>query len=56
LPAIREQIETRDRRDSARAHSPLAPAPDAELVDTTGQSVDTLVTRLLQRVLERAKA
>ena len=56
LPAIQRQIETRDRRDSERAHSPLAAAPDAELVDTTGQSVEALVTRLLQRVLERAKA
>ncbi len=56
LPAIQHQIETRDRRDSERTHSPLAAAPDAELVDTTGQSVDALVTRLLQRVLERAKA
>src|SRR5262249_9393924 len=44
LPGIQEEIEARDRRDSARAHSPLAAAPDAELVDTTGHSVEMLVT------------
>ena len=56
LPAIQHQIETRDRRDSERAHSPLTAAPDAERVDTTGQSVDALLAHLLERVLERAKA
>jgi cytidylate kinase len=56
LPALQHDIETRDRRDSERAHSPLAAASDAERVDTTGHSVDALVTRLLERVLERAKA
>lgn len=55
LEAIQRQIETRDQRDSERTHSPLQAAPDAELVDTTGHTVAALVTRLLERVMERAR-
>ena len=56
LPAIQHDIEARDRRDSERAHAPLRAAPDAETVDTTGLSAHAVAERLLQRVLERAKA
>jgi cytidylate kinase len=42
---LAEQIE-RDERDSTREHSPLAPAPDALRVDTTGLSVDEVVARI----------
>lgn len=56
LPAIQHDIEARDRRDSERAHAPLRAAPDAESVDTTGLTADDVAERLLQRVLERAKA
>lgn len=56
LPAIQHDIESRDRRDSERAHAPLRAAPDAETVDTTGLTAEEVAERLLQRVLERAKA
>ena len=56
LPAIQHDIEVRDRRDSERAHAPLRAAPDAETVDTTGLTAEAVAERLLQRVLERAKA
>jgi cytidylate kinase len=36
----------RDARDTARAHSPLRPAPDAVVVDTTGLSVEQVVERI----------
>jgi cytidylate kinase len=55
LASIKRQIEIRDQRDTERAHSPLQAASDAELVDTTGQTVEALVMRLLERVLERAR-
>ena len=42
---LAEQIE-RDERDSTREHSPLAPAPDALRVDTTGLSVDEVVAEI----------
>jgi len=55
LVAIREQIEARDQRDTERAHGPLRPAPDAEIVDTTDLTAEEAVARLLKRVLERAR-
>ncbi|HWP64928.1 MAG TPA: (d)CMP kinase [Candidatus Limnocylindria bacterium] len=39
-------IARRDRRDSERAHSPLRPAADAVIVDTTGMDLATVVDRL----------
>jgi len=55
LVTIREQIEARDQRDTERAHGPLRPAPDAEIVDTTDLTAEEAVARLLKRVLERAR-
>jgi cytidylate kinase len=39
-------IARRDRRDSERAHSPLKPAADAVIVDTSGLDLPSVVTRL----------
>lgn len=36
----------RDERDAGREHSPLAPAPDAVLLDTTGLVVPEVVERI----------
>jgi CMP/dCMP kinase len=36
----------RDERDSTREHSPLRPAPGAVTLDTTGLSVEEVVTRI----------
>jgi cytidylate kinase len=47
----------RDQRDSTRAHSPLAPAPDAVLLDTTDLSVEEVVERaavLVREATQRA--
>jgi cytidylate kinase len=55
LPVIAQEIAARDRRDSERTHSPLRAAPDAEIVDTTGQTAAEAAERLLKRVLERAR-
>ena len=46
---LAEQRE-RDARDETREHSPLQPADDALLVDTTGRSVDDVVEQIAQRV------
>jgi CMP/dCMP kinase len=40
-------VERRDRLDSTRAHSPLAPAPGSVEIDTTTRSVDEVVTTVL---------
>jgi CMP/dCMP kinase len=48
---LSEQRE-RDRRDTEREHSPLAPAPDAVPVDTTGLTIDEVVDQLVVLVTE----
>jgi len=52
---LAEEIEERDRLDQTRAHSPLAPAPDAHLIDSSdigaGRVVDeicAIVARVAQ--------
>ncbi|MDQ6836494.1 MAG: (d)CMP kinase [Actinomycetota bacterium] len=42
---LAEQL-IRDQRDSTREHSPLAPAPGAVTIDTTGLSLDEVVDRI----------
>jgi cytidylate kinase len=44
----------RDERDQTRAHSPLAAAPGALVLDTTGLALDQVVGRILALVLEQA--
>lgn len=51
--AVLADLIERDRIDSSRADSPLKPAPDACLVDTTGRTVDDVVAELLRRVKDR---
>ncbi len=47
LDRIREAIATRDRQDSEREVSPLKPAPDAVVLDTTALSLDEVISRVL---------
>jgi cytidylate kinase len=44
--ALAREIAARDRRDSARAHSPLRPAADALQLDTTGLTLAEVVARM----------
>lgn len=39
LDRIKSEIRARDERDALRAASPLQPAADARIIDTTGESV-----------------
>ncbi len=47
LDSIREAIKKRDRRDSERETSPLRPAPEAVILDTTTLSLNEVVSRVL---------
>ncbi|HEX6612761.1 MAG TPA: (d)CMP kinase [Rhodanobacteraceae bacterium] len=47
LPGLLHEIEARDARDAARAVSPLKPAADAVLVDTTGTPIPEVVAKVL---------
>ncbi|MGD9765156.1 MAG: (d)CMP kinase [Candidatus Binatia bacterium] len=53
LAQIQREIEERDRRDQSRAHSPLRPAEDALLVDTTDAAIDAVVARVCALVAAR---
>jgi cytidylate kinase len=56
VDAIAADIGERDARDRARAHSPLRPAADAVLVDTTDKTIDEVVAGLHALVLTRRDA
>jgi cytidylate kinase len=47
LAGLSQEILERDRRDSARSVAPLRPAADAVVIDSTGITVDDVVSRIL---------
>lgn len=47
LAQVIDQLAERDARDSQRAHSPLIPANDAILIDTTNLSIDQVFSKVL---------
>ncbi len=58
LDRIKEAMKKRDRQDSERATSPLKPAPEAVILDTTSLSFESVVSRVLElaRSLEQRGA
>ena len=52
---VRADIEARDRRDAARAASPMRPAADAVLLDTTDLDIDRAFDAA-RRIVETARA
>jgi len=54
LPALSREITERDLRDSTRTVAPLKPAPDAEVIDSTGLSIEQVVDRVLASGRARA--
>lgn len=58
LGKVRSEMEERDRNDASREHSPLIKADDAIHIDTTGLTVDEVVSLIADRVheLERSGA
>lgn len=51
--AVLQEIRERDRRDRTRAQSPLRPAPDAVVIDSTNMTLDDVVARMEALVTER---
>jgi len=47
LARLLESIQARDVRDSSRATSPLKPASDATVLDTSDLTIDEVVSRIL---------
>jgi cytidylate kinase len=48
LPDLLRELKDRDERDSQRAVSPLQPAKDASILDTSYLTIDEVVERVLQ--------
>ncbi len=50
LPDLLRDLKERDERDSQRAISPLKPAEDANVIDTTGLAIDQVVDQVMALV------
>ena len=53
---ILADVQRRDAIDSSRTHSPLRPAADAILIDSTGRPAETIVEEILVQFADRQKA
>jgi len=53
LRALLASIQERDERDRGRAVSPLQPATDAILIDSTDMSIDAVVERVYAKAVAR---
>jgi cytidylate kinase len=52
--AVTKEIRERDQRDRTRAASPLEPAPDAVLIDSTELTLDQVIERVEKVIAERS--
>jgi CMP/dCMP kinase len=56
LAALSQEVAERDRRDANRPVSPLRPADDAVLIDSTAMTIDAVVERVLTLAAQRSLA
>ena len=52
IEEVKSNIEGRDKQDKERLESPLHPAPDAVIIDTTNLTVDTAVEMIMKTIME----
>lgn len=50
LAQVLAELIERDRRDTERSASPLQPAPDAWIIDTTHLTIDEVFSRIIHRI------
>ncbi len=50
ISQILADVVARDERDSSRKHSPLKPAKDALIIDTTELSIDEVITQVVKLI------
>ncbi len=53
--SIADELRRRDQRDSTRKESPLVPAADAVILDSTNLSIDEVIARALE-IIDRRRA
>ena len=51
--SVLQELRERDKRDRTRAESPLQPAPDAVIIDSTDLSLDQVVAQVEAIITER---
>ena len=56
LQDVHDEMVIRDKQDSERAQSPLKPASDAEIIDTSSLDMEQVLHLLIQKVEARRKA
>jgi cytidylate kinase len=56
LAALSQEVAERDRRDANRPVSPLRPADDAVVIDSTAMTIDAVVERVLALAAQRSLA
>jgi cytidylate kinase len=54
--SIAAELRERDHRDRTRAVSPLVPAPDAVIVDSTGLTADDVLARIEEVIKKKLEA
>ena len=52
IEEVKSDIEGRDKQDKERLESPLHPAPDAVIIDTTNLTVDKAVEKIMKTIME----
>lgn len=55
LDVIEKEIERRDFLDTTRKYSPLKPADDAVIIDTSDLSIDQVVKLITEKIMEDEK-
>ena len=53
LAQVVDELVLRDARDTERSHSPLKPADDAVLIDTTGLTIVQVYHNVLEWAVKR---
>jgi cytidylate kinase len=53
---VAEELRQRDERDRSRAISPLIPAEDAVIIDSSGLGIDDVVARVEEVVRQKSRA
>lgn len=55
IDVLRDEIQTRDHKDSTRAISPLTQADDAVRLDTTSLTIDEVVDKISDIIVKKQK-
>ena len=50
LDRVKKEVEQRDKQDRERAESPLHPAPNAVIIDTTKLTIEEVIEKILKTV------